>query len=54
MSSVLPDEIQPKVDDIYQQIANKIYNIFAPSIFYLECNNVLTSSLSKGRINKEP
>lgn len=52
MSSVLPDETQPLVDNIYRQIANKIYYVFVPGIFYLECNNVLISSLRKNRINK--
>ncbi len=52
MSSILPDEMQLKVDSIYNQISKKVYNVFAPAIFYLECNNVLISSLKKQRINK--
>src|SRR5271154_4141250 len=52
MSSVLPDEMQTKINCSYQQIANNVYSIFAPGIFYLECNNVLISSLKRGRINK--
>lgn len=52
MSSVLPDETQVVVDRIYQQISDKIYNVFVPGIFYLECNNVLISSLKKNRISK--
>ncbi|WP_425364191.1 type II toxin-antitoxin system VapC family toxin [Candidatus Tisiphia endosymbiont of Hybos culiciformis] len=52
MSSILPDEKQLKVDNIYNQISNKVYNVFAPAVFYLECNNVLISSLKKQRITK--
>ena len=51
MSSILPDELQLKIDDVYNQISNKVYNVYVPSIFYLECNNVLISSLQKQRIN---
>jgi predicted nucleic acid-binding protein len=52
MSSILPDEKQLKVDNIYNQMSNKVYNIFASAIFYLECNNVLISSLKKQRITR--
>ncbi|WP_410521148.1 type II toxin-antitoxin system VapC family toxin [Candidatus Tisiphia endosymbiont of Ditula angustiorana] len=52
MSSILSDEQQLKVDNIYHQISNKVYNIFAPAVFFLECNNVLISSLKKQRITK--
>ena len=51
MSSILPDELQLKIDGVYNQISNKVYNVYVPAIFYLECNNVLISSLKKQRIN---
>lgn len=52
MASILPDELQTKVDEIYEQISTKVYNVYVPAVFYLECNNVLISSLKKKRINK--
>jgi len=51
MTSILPDELQLKVDEVYNQISNNVFNVYVPSIFYLECNNVLISSLKKQRIN---
>jgi len=53
MSSILPDENQTKIEDIYKQIGEGIYKVYVPSIFYLECNNVLLCSLRKKRINKD-
>jgi predicted nucleic acid-binding protein len=51
MTSILPDELQLKVDEVYNQISNNVFNVYVPSVFYLECNNVLLSSLKKQRIN---
>lgn len=51
MTSILPDELQLKVDEVYNQISNNIFNVYVPAVFYLECNNVLISSLKKQRIN---
>lgn len=44
MSSVLPEENQ-------LQIQYHLYKIYAPAIFYLECNNVLFSALKRKRIS---
>ena len=52
ISSILPDELQLKVDKVYNEISNKLYNVYVPAIFYLECNNVLLSSLKNQRIMK--
>ena len=52
MSSLLPDEVGCKADAIYRKIASKLYEVYVPAIFYLECNNVLISSLKKERITK--
>jgi hypothetical protein len=51
MTSILPDELQLKVDEVYNQISNNVFNVYVPAVFYLECNNVLISSLKKQRIN---
>ncbi len=51
VTSILPDELQLKVDEIYNQIADNVFNVYVPAVFYLECNNVLISSLKKQRIN---
>lgn len=51
MTSILPDELQLKVDEVYNQIADNVFNVYVPAVFYLECNNVLISSLKKQRIN---
>lgn len=48
MSSVLPDEKQLEIS--FKEIFNGKYKVFVPAIFYLECNNVLISSLKKQRI----
>ena len=53
MSSVLPDENQEKIEDIYYQISQNIYKVYVPAIFYLECSNVLLSSLRRNRIKEE-
>jgi predicted nucleic acid-binding protein len=39
------------VDEVYNQISNNVFNVYVPAVFYLECNNVLISSLKKQRIN---
>jgi predicted nucleic acid-binding protein len=53
MSSILPDEKQTKlIDEIYNNIANNIYKVYIPSIFYLECDNVLLSALKRKRIDR--
>lgn len=51
MTSILPDELQLKVNEVYNQISNNVFNVYVPAVFYLECNNVLISSLKKQRIN---
>ena len=53
MSSILPDETQERIDSIFGQIAQNEFTVYAPSIFYLECTNVLVSSLNRQRINQE-
>jgi len=53
MSSILPDEIQNKVEEIFYRISQREFIVYVPSIFYLECSNVLVSSLSRNRINQE-
>lgn len=50
MATVLPDEKQNKVNILFSQIANRVYNIYVPSIFFLECSNVLLYSLKRKRI----
>lgn len=52
MSSILPDESTQQNSKIYEQITENIYMLYAPSIFYLECNNVFINSLKRKRINK--
>jgi len=52
MSSILPDENQAKIENIYKQIDGGIYKVYVPSIFYLECHNVLLCALKRKRINK--
>ncbi len=47
MTSILPDELKLKVDEVYNQISNNVFNVYVPAVFYLECNNVL----KKQRIN---
>lgn len=51
MLSILPDEIHLKIDKVYNQILNKVYNVYVSVIFYLECNNVIIFSSKKQRIN---
>lgn len=53
MSSILPDETQDKIEDVFHGISQKKFTVYVPSIFYLECSNVLVSSLSRNRINQE-
>ena len=48
MATVLPDEKQNKVNILFSQIANRVY--YVPSIFFLECSNVLLYSLKRKRI----
>jgi predicted nucleic acid-binding protein len=52
MSSVLPDEQSLELEKIYDMITNNSYKAYAASIFYLECENVLISSIKRNRINK--
>lgn len=51
MSSILPDEKQGEIDKVFKGIFNGEYKVVVPAVFYLECNNVLISSLKKQRIN---
>jgi len=44
LSSLLPDEKQP-------HIQYSLYKIYVPVIFYMECNNVLLSSINRKRID---
>ena len=53
MSSILPDETNQKVEDIFNRISTGEFKVYVPSIFYLECTNVLASSLSRNRIKQE-
>ena len=53
MSSVLPDENQEKIEEIYYHISQNVYKVYVPAIFYLECGNVLVSSLRRNRITEE-
>lgn len=53
MSSILPDETQNKVEEIFYRISQREFIVYVPSIFYLKCSNVLVSSLSRNRITKE-
>jgi predicted nucleic acid-binding protein len=53
MSSILPDETQNKVEDIFYRISQREFIVYVPSIFYLECSNVLVSSLSRNRITQK-
>ena len=53
MSSLLPDEKEQKIEEIYHQVAENKYKVYVPAIFYLECTNVLLSSLKRKRINKK-
>lgn len=53
MSSILPDETQNKVEEIFYRISQREFIVYVPSIFYLECSNVLVSSLSRNRINQK-
>ena len=53
MSSILPDENQEKIEEIYHHISQNIYKVYVPAIFYLECGNVLVSSLRRNRITEE-
>lgn len=53
MSSILPDETQNKVEDIFYRISQREFIVYVPSIFYLECSNVLVSSLSRDHITQE-
>lgn len=46
MSSILPDEVTN------YSIKYESYKIFAPAIFYLECNNVLLNAISRKRITE--
>ncbi len=53
MSSILPDENQKCVEDIYNDISNNTYKVYVPLVFYLEYNNVLLSALKRKRIEKK-
>ena len=52
MSSILSDEQRLELEKIYNMITDNSYKVFAPSIFYLECENVLISSIKRNRIPK--
>jgi predicted nucleic acid-binding protein len=45
MSGILPDEAD-------KNIQYYLYEIYVPSIFFLECNNVLLSALKRDRIQE--
>lgn len=53
MSSVLPGETQEKINDIFYKISQNEFKVYVPAIFYLECINVLVSSLSRKKITQE-
>jgi predicted nucleic acid-binding protein len=53
MSAILPDENQEKIEEIYYNISQNVYKVYVPAIFYLECGNVLVSSLRRNRITEE-
>ena len=53
MSSILPDENEDKIENIFYGIAKNQYKVYVPSIFYLECTNVLLSSLNSKRIAQD-
>ncbi len=52
MSAMLPDEYQEKIESVYHHIASGKYKVNVPSIFYLECNNVLISAFRRNRITE--
>jgi hypothetical protein len=45
MSNILPD-------DQVKSIQYHLYEIYVPSIFFLECNNVLLNSLKRNRLQE--
>ena len=51
MSSIVPDEKQEEIDKVFKGIFNGEYKVVVPAVFYMQCNNVLISSLKKLRIN---
>ncbi len=53
MSSILPDELQEQVKDIFFRISQREFTAYVPSIFYLECSNVLVSALNRQRITQQ-
>lgn len=53
MSSILPDETEEKIEDVFYRISQREFTVYVPSIFYLECTNVLVSSLNRKRITQE-
>lgn len=52
MSSILPDENQIKIEQLFHDIEQNKYKVFVPAIFYLECSNVLISAFVRKRIAK--
>ena len=48
MSHILPHETNNSIE-ICNEIANNTYCIYVPSIFYLECHNVLSKALYKDK-----
>ena len=53
MSSIFPNETQERIDRIFYKISQNEFKVYVPSIFYLECTNVLVSSLNSKRITQE-
>ena len=53
MSSILPDETEEKIEDVFYRISQREFTVYVPSIFYLECTNVLVSSLNRKRITQD-
>lgn len=53
MSSFLPDENNENIDNIYHQIIQNKYKVYASAIFFLECSNVLAIALRRKRITDE-
>ena len=33
MTSIPPDELQLKVDEVYNQISNNVFNVYVPAVF---------------------
>ena len=52
MSSILPDENEIKIEQLFYDIEQNKYKVLVPAIFYLECSNVLISAFVKKRIAK--